>query len=335
MSLNQQFLDGMSRASQALWDGAGASSLKMISDAMGALSRPDSGASGEAGADRRMVSRRVSTAQGEMSYHVSAGEAALAGGRPLVVMLHGCKQTPEDFARASEMNEIAEREGFIVVYPEQSSSANSGGCWNWFAPSCQERDQGEPALIAALTKEAASEFGADPGRVYIAGLSAGAAMALIMARAYPELYGAAGCHSGLAYKSANDLSGALSAMRSGAAGAPRDDYQGTPVIIFHGDADATVSHRNAQWVFEQTAPAGEPVSTSLERGGRRCELQIIADDQGKSVAENWRVSGAGHAWSGGSSEGSYADESGPSASEEMARFFLSQGAKREPSGKTP
>lgn len=238
-------------------------------------------------------------------------------GLPVVVMLHGCKQHPDDFAAGTRMNALADELGFVVVYPAQSSQANISGCWNWFQPQHQRRDAGEPSLIAGISREAIGRHRLDTGRVYVAGLSAGGAMAAVMAGTYPELFRAAGIHSGLAHASARDLPSALASMRStrrAGSGAP----QAIPLIVFHGDRDTTVHPSN-----------GEHGSTgTLERvekghaNGRAYTRTLHLNAAGETVLEHWLVHGAGHAWSGGSASGSFADPRGPDASREMLRFFL-------------
>jgi poly(hydroxyalkanoate) depolymerase family esterase len=232
-------------------------------------------------------------------------------------MLHGCKQHPDDFAAGTRMNALADELGFVVVYPAQSSQANVSACWNWFQPEHQRRDAGEPSLIAGITREAIGRHRLDAGSVYVAGLSAGGAMAAVMASTYPELFCAAGIHSGLAHASARDLPSAFASMRStrrAGSGAP----QAIPLIVFHGDRDTTVHPSN-----------GEHGSTgTLERveeghaNGRAYTRTLHLNAAGETVLEHWLVHGAGHAWSGGSASGSFADPRGPDASREMLRFFL-------------
>jgi poly(hydroxyalkanoate) depolymerase family esterase len=247
-----------------------------------------------------------------------------AGARPLplVVMLHGCTQHPDDFAAGTAMNEAARAEGFYVLYPAQSRRANPQGCWNWFKHSHQQRGRGEPALLAGMTRHVMQQQAIDPRRVYVAGLSAGGAMAAILGSAYPELYAAVGVHSGLAAGAASDLSGALAAMKGGSASAAAHDR---PTIVFHGDADSTVHPVNADQVVAACAGAASQVETQqVQTGrGRACTRRVHKDPaSGRVLAEHWLIHGAPHAWAGGSSRGSYTDSRGPDASAEMVRFFL-------------
>ena len=262
---------------------------------------------------------------------------------PLVVMLHGCKQDPDDFATGTRMNDLAEQHQCMVVYPAQSLSANSFRCWNWFNAVNQERDHGEPAMIAGITRDIIDTFNIDRARVYVAGLSAGGAMAVIMGTTYPELYTAVGVHSGLAYKEASDLYSAIIVMRSGMKFVLQhgghlpvmiDSERVVPTIVFHGDRDTTVHPSNGDHVREHAIVGHEEEVLSavlapvVEQGavvdGHTYTRTIYQDGAGAALAEQWLVHGAGHAWSGGSALGSYTDPLGPDASHEMLRFFLSQ-----------
>jgi poly(hydroxyalkanoate) depolymerase family esterase len=249
---------------------------------------------------------------------------------PLVVMLHGCTQSPDDFAAGTRMNEAAEELACLVVYPGQTASANLQKCWNWFSEGDQQRGQGEPSLIAGITRQVMREYAVDPRRVYVAGLSAGGAAAAIMGNAYPDLFAAIGVHSGLACGAAGDMQSAFAAMQgggvSGTAGV-RSGAQGhiLPAIVFHGDRDRTVNPRNADAVVAQSA-AATALSQQAEHGrvpgGHAYSRTLSVDETGRPMIEQWIVHGAGHAWFGGSAAGSYTDPRGPDATREMLRFFL-------------
>jgi len=265
---------------------------------------------------------------------------------PLVVMLHGCTQSADDFAAGTRMNRLADEHGFLVVYPEQATGANPSKCWNWFKAQDQVRDCGEPSLIAGIVREVAARHGVDTRRIFVAGLSAGAAMAVILGETYPELFAGVGAHSGLPYRIAHDIPSALAAMKGGRSGlaglpaAPGADgatlskmAQAVPTIVFHGDRDHTVQLSNGIGIVQQArnahsaAEAGAAMRVSTERGsrpgGRSYSRTVHADAAGRARVESWTVHGAGHAWAGGSQSGSYTDASGPDASAEMVRFFLS------------
>ena len=250
-----------------------------------------------------------------------AGEPA-----PLVVMLHGCKQNPDDFAAGTGMNALAEEQGCLVVYPAQAKNANGSNCWNWFQANDQRRDRGEPSIIAAITQQVMRDYKVDPERVYVAGLSAGGAMAAILASEYPDLYKAAGVHSGLPTGAAHDVPSAFAAMQNGAANGALKARSGAaiPVIVFHGDRDRTVHPQNGHQVLAHHA-GPQPGAATTEKGstpnGRSYTRAIHRNAGGKLTAEHWTVHGSGHAWSGGSKRGSYTDPKGPDASREMLRFF--------------
>jgi poly(hydroxyalkanoate) depolymerase family esterase len=245
---------------------------------------------------------------------------------PLVVMLHGCTQSPDDFAAGTRMNFIAEERACLVVYPAQPGSANPSKCWNWFRSADQRRNEGEPSLIAGITRQVMQEYSVDPGRVFVAGLSAGGAAAAIMGHTYSDLYAAVGIHSGLAYGAATDMPSAFAAMRHGG-GAARlaiADAPAVPTIIFHGDRDTTVHPNNGAHAVEQAIGATK-TQKKMHRGqipGGHGYTRTIHADGERQILEHWNIHGAGHAWSGGSPAGSYTDPEGPDASKEMLRFFL-------------
>jgi poly(hydroxyalkanoate) depolymerase family esterase len=315
----------------------------------------------DSGSGGKFVAGVYANAAGSRRYKVYIPSSYAGQPMPLVVMLHGCTQNPDDFARGTQMNLLAEEKGFLVVYPAQDASANSSKCWNWFQSMDQQRGQGEPSLIAGITNDVIEQYGLNRSEVFVAGLSAGGAMAVIMGSTYPDLYRAVGVHSGLPYASASDLPSALSAMK-GASHTPRRNHStaktnkttnaaktasgsslaSIPIIVFHGDHDTTVSPKNGMAViddfvtgfeYSNTATEGaEKMTTLLEEGrvdgGHRFSRTSLHVDGRPVLAEHWLIHGAGHAWAGGSSKGSYTDAKGPDASKEMFRFFSTQTVKK-------
>jgi poly(hydroxyalkanoate) depolymerase family esterase len=251
---------------------------------------------------------------------------------PLLVMLHGCLQDPDDFALGTRMNAIAEEQGLFVLYPAQPESANQTRCWNWFIAAHQRRDQGEPSIIADMTREVIRSYNIDARRVYIAGMSAGGAMAAIMAATYADLYAAVGIHSGMPFGAAQNFFAAIAAMKDGAGIGTQLPTKSIPVIVFHGDRDSTVNSRNADQIIAQSlgGPALQHQRSSTaeakEGNGRAFTRTIYHDAAGHALAENWLVHDAGHAWSGGGAAGSFTDAAGPDASREMLRIFLKSSA---------
>ena len=259
----------------------------------------------------------------EFKLFLPAGVAGTAA--PLVVMLHGCTQGPDDFAAGTGMNRLGEAQRFAVLYPAQAQDANPQRCWNWFKHHHQQRGRGEAALIAALALDVVTRHGLDVQRVFVAGLSAGGAMAATLGSVYPDVFAAVGVHSGLAPGAAGSLPEALAAMRGEAAAHPARPLP-VPTIVFHGDHDRTVHPRNGEQALA-AALAGHDGTAQVEQGssgGRRYTKTVHHTTDGGPIAEHWVLHGAGHAWSGGSPAGSHTDPRGPDASREMLRFFLDQ-----------
>ncbi|MDB5936457.1 MAG: esterase, partial [Massilia sp.] len=241
----------------------------------------------------------------------------------LVVMLHGCTQDPVDFASGTQMNQLAEEMHCLVVYPAQSQQANAQRCWNWFSAVDQTRDQGEPSIIAGITRDVMASHNVDDSQVYVAGLSAGGAMATIMGTLYPDLYAAVGVHSGLPFASAQDLPSALAAMK-GNFRRPPETGKAIPIIVFHGDRDTTVHPANGDELIargKHQAAKEIVIEPGRVPDGHAYTRTVHQHPDGTPHAEQWLIHGAGHAWSGGSSRGSYTDGKGPDASREMMRFF--------------
>jgi len=280
----------------------------------------------------QFLSRSFACAAGSRGYKLYIPRSLPETGRALLVMLHGGTQDGDDFAAGTRMNDLAEEHGFIVAYPSQSKAANASLCWNWFTPEHQKRGAGEPSIIAGITSKIVASYDVGRDRVFIAGLSAGGAMAAVMSATYPDLYAAVGVHSGLPYRSATDLPSAFAAMRGSAGSRGRrsrksrgvgDDSPRVRTIVFHGDADKIVHPSNAAGLV-----GGSKVGESIDRAetrssaGQTYTRSVIRDQSGVAVVEQWLLHGCGHAWSGGSPDGSYTDPHGPDASREMLRFFL-------------
>lgn len=289
--------------------------------------------------DARFITGSYTNQVGTRSYKLYVPGCYHGQSLPLVVMLHGCQQNPDDFAAGTCMNSAAEEFQCLVVYPAQAATANQSNCWNWFKATDQLRDRGEPAIIAGITRRIIDTYCIDDRRVYIAGLSAGGAMAAVMGVTYPDLYAAIGVHSGLPYAAAHDLPSAFAAMGRGASAAGRRQQgdsgeanpcaRAVPAIVFHGDHDTKVHPRNGDQVIAQWTSIHDTGSTCLQMtvhqgqvpDGHAYTRDVYHDASGRSVLEQWRIHGAGHAWSGGSRIGSYSDPRGPNATREMLRFF--------------
>jgi poly(hydroxyalkanoate) depolymerase family esterase len=276
------------------------------------------------------ISGEFRCAHGGLHYRMYTPIGSTRRRMPLVVMLHGCSQTAEGLAVDTRMNRIADEQGFLVLYPQQSTRANVARCWNWHDPKNQSRGEGEPAIIASLTRHAMALGRANPARIYIAGISAGGSAAAITGAAYPDLYVAVGVHSAVARGGIRSLGAALSAMR-GKAGAvlssrlPRQ----LPTIVFHGDNDRIVDASNAAGFLTnlERSNIGSVVSRAhraRSEGGRDYTKRIYQDHSGITLLEDWTIHGSGHSWSGGSAAGLHTDPAGPDASREMVRFFLAR-----------
>lgn len=280
-------------------------------------------------ADGDFTSNTFQSGDGTRDYKLFVPHGFAGKRLPMVVMLHGCKQDPDDFAAGTRMNALARVHGVIVLYPAQAPRSNASKCWNWFNPGDQRRDQGEPAVLAGMTRDVAAAHDVDPDRIYVAGLSAGGAMAAILGREYPDLFAAVGVHSGLPAGAAHDVTTAFAAMKGGVSSAPSLSAEGPrgglplPVIVFHGDEDNTVNPDNGERVLGDGV-LGEPMRTERGADGHAYTRRLFTAPDGRAMAEHWLVHGSGHAWSGGSANGSYTDPDGPDASAEMLRFFLAQ-----------
>ncbi|WP_341213029.1 PHB depolymerase family esterase [uncultured Limimaricola sp.] len=294
-----------------------ASSLSGLGTSLPGMARPATEIPLPPGA--RFERRSHAGPEGGRDYRLYVPSCGAAQVRGLIVMLHGCTQTPEDFASGTGMNAVAEAENLAVAWPEQTRAANMQSCWNWFEAAHQSAAQGEPAILAALTRALCAEFGVGPERCFVAGLSAGGAMAAILGETHPDLFAGIGVHSGLPAGAARDMVSAFSAMR-GQGGGRAAAATGPRLFVIHGDADRTVDVSNAHKLMGEAR--GEAAPATATATGRDARRQLYRDASGRVRAEFWIVAGGGHAWSGGSPSGSYTDPQGPDASREMVRFFL-------------
>lgn len=264
---------------------------------------------------------------GSRNFRTYVPASAVNGVTGVVMMLHGCTQMPEDFAAGTGMNSLAETHGFIAVYPAQSRGANAQSCWNWFSRGDQKRDKGEPAILAGIARQVCSAHNVQHDKCCVAGLSAGAAMAVILGEAYPDLFAAVGAHSGLPFGAAKDVSSAFGAMAGNIPAQTNAEVSHfTRTVVFHGTSDSTVHPRNGAAIMDRAMTQGSPQSVeSVAEGhaqGRHYTCRISSSIEGRLNAEHWMIDGQGHAWSGGHPTGSYTDPKGPDASAEMIRFFF-------------
>lgn len=263
-----------------------------------------------------------SNASGSRDYRVYVPGMQSEHPAGLLMMLHGCTQSPVDFANGTDMNRIADDHNLIMAYPAQSRGTNTQSCWNWFEPADQDRGAGEPAILAGLAQQLQQEHNIPDGKTFVAGLSAGAAMAVILGRTYPEVFAAVGAHSGLPHKFARDVPSAFAAMGGSVPGAASVVTNPVPTIVFHGTNDSTVNASNGRRIADEARPEGTEVLDDATTNGRKYARTTVLSKDGEATMENWRINDLGHAWSGGNAAGSYTDTSGPEASAEMVRFFL-------------
>jgi poly(hydroxyalkanoate) depolymerase family esterase len=279
-----------------------------------------------------LARRRFTCAAGTRDYLLHHPARSRRRPRGLVVMLHGCAQEAAAFAASTGMSAKAGAAGLLVAYPIQQRGANAGRCWNWYRPAHQRRDAGEPAILAGLTRALMAEFALQRSQVFLAGLSAGGAMAAVLAASHGDLFDAVAIHSGLPAGRARSAAGALALMRGEGAGSPGARQPAPPagppvrMIVFQGSADRTVHPRNALELVAAATPPGADLvrreTTGSAAGRRYSRSRVIAAD-GTCVVESWLVHDAGHAWSGGAAEAAFSDPRGPDATAAMLRFFLS------------
>lgn len=308
------------------------------------------------------VTGSVSTSYGSRNYKMWVPQAYSANSpAPLVLMLHGCSQNPDAFAVGTSMNTLADMYGFLVVYPEQSYSDDYLQCWQWWDPTDQVRGSGEPLILTTILSQIKSSYTVDPTRTYVAGISAGGAMAVILGATYPDIFAAVGVGSGLEYQAASNRDSAWGVMSNGG---PNPDTQGfkayqamgsryrtMPVIIFHGTGDSLVNAVNGDQIVTQWAQTNDyaddtnnndsinatpdMTTTGTVPGGRTYARHQYYDSHNQTIIEQWVVNGMGHAWSGGSSSGSFTDPKGPNATAEMWRFFSSYTNTQPPTTPQP
>ena len=298
-----------------------------------AATKPDAGSPSNTGGanpggEGEFSSHTFAFKGGNLSYMLYVPPHVAGRDLALVLMLHGCNQNPRDFANGTQMNRIADEFGLIIAYPEQPRTANMSGCWNWFDGKHQKRGSGEPEMLAGLAQKLAVEFDIEATRVFAAGLSAGGAMAEILASTYPQEFAAVGIHSGLPYGAANSVMSAFGAMKGKTRMVRQTSAKPHHVsrkIIFHGASDATVHPSNGERIAKRTHELSNELNQSVSTvdiNGRKVTRTLIDDNKGRRMTEHWVVKGGGHAWFGGSNQGSYTETKGPDASREMVRFFL-------------
>jgi len=283
----------------------------------------------------RVVDGRYAGPEGTRAWRLYVPSAHAPGrALPLLVLLHGCTQDAADIARGTRMDEAAEAGGFLVLYPEQPPAANPRKCWNWFDPAHQGRG-GEPALLHALIGDVARQWGSAPGRVHVAGISAGAAMAALYAVAYPGTVASLSSVAGIPWQGATTVGAALQVMQRGAGAAlpgaaamlaaMGDAARPFPVLVVHGAQDNVVAPVNGEETARQFAAWHDALrarggaaslvaapAVETEEGGRTRSDAVWRDAQGAPWVRLVRIGALGHAWGGGSPAGSFTDPAGPS-----------------------
>ncbi|AWH53533.1 PHB depolymerase esterase [Stenotrophomonas sp. ESTM1D_MKCIP4_1] len=259
---------------------------------------------------------------------------------PLLLVLHGCVTGPNLMGEASGFNDVADTEGFIVVYPRQNVTANPMRCWNFPLPVNQARGSGEPSILAGIVDEVKAGYAVDPRRVYVTGISAGGAMTATMLACYSDVFAAGAIHAGGMYKGATTVSGSAYALLAGSIYSP--DSNGRlawqcsgspkprplPVLVFHGSADSTVNPINGQQAVRQFLQTNDLADDGLDNdsvkyvptstyqgqvpGGRSYTVDTYAYN-GRVLAQHYVVQGMGHAWSGSQTGLPFTDAQGPDA----------------------
>jgi poly(hydroxyalkanoate) depolymerase family esterase len=261
---------------------------------------------------------------------------------PVVVALHGCTESADSYRQLSGWDALGESKGFIVLFPQQLSSRNNLTCWNWFVQADMQRGSGEPAIIAGMVNTLEQSYSVDTHRVYVAGFSAGGAMATVMGATYPDMFAAVGSGSGCEYNGLPCLgNGGPSPSQTG-----QEAFQAMgryarvmPAIVFQGDADNTVAPANGPQIAQEwqvtdnyvaSGSPNSPISSSpthqsfgFTPGGTMYTTSYYGDGQTNNLIEYWSIHGMSHAWSGGNSAAQYSDPSGPSETDAMWAFFTS------------
>ncbi|CAN5216054.1 PHB depolymerase family esterase [soil metagenome] len=261
---------------------------------------------------------------------------------PLVVMLHGCEQSASQFAQGTRMNQLAAKKGFAVLYPQQSRKENASRCWNWYDKTNQDGG-GEASMIVGVVQKVREKFPIDASRIYIGGMSAGAAMANIIALRHPQLIAAVGLHSGAVFGEAQSALGAIAVMQHGSRNANfgtlhaalggAGAQQKIPAILIHGERDFVVRSVNMAHAAKQfrvlnqlSGESDEPVISEHPRvatasQSRNAYKTFDYFDGRKLIVRVCEIAQLDHAWSGGDCSLRFNACEGPDASLMMWNFF--------------